>query len=217
MNWFVIASMVLLAGFIGSMFFLGKKFLASPRYVRWPILAVVVGCTFVSIWMLHDEREKNEVVWATGEKAVEWPKDQLPVQVAVLPHSDINKQSISYAIDMWNKDCKLLELVDIQADHHVIIQRGSVGHKDPETGKTLAGSTYFKPSTGQFLVTIHQPGDITAEYLILAHELGRVLGLATDDYPSSIMASGVQSVKEPPYPSPTRKDRKALKERYCTP
>ena len=161
-----------------------------------PLVAMVAGW----IVLLNLQAEKAEPVWAT----ITWT--HAPITLYADP--DVEGKSLDQAVTMWNDaaGCPLL-IRSTSPSADVVVSRGAV---DP----VLAGRTDRNPATGQVFCQLLQPGNLTSEYLILAHELGRALGLATDPSKRSIMASGVQTQDIGSLPQVSRKDAAALKERY---
>lgn len=210
MDWIIYVGIGLgLLALVGGLFW-GGKFLALPMWTRLTIAGVVALGMFLGIWQLNAKYSASEPVWTEGDTAVQW--DSVPVPVYADP--DVRGDALDEALALWNQDCMLLISVARIEDSRIFITRG-VSKTDPQTEKPLAGGTW-KRSNGDLMVELIEAGGPAHEYLVLAHELGRALGLATDSDPRSIMQNRVQRLKDQfPLPGVTSKDRKALSARYC--
>lgn len=213
MLW-VYAGLGVFVAFWTFLMFKGKWFLNWPMWARLSSMLAMAAMMFGIIWYLNHEAEKVEAVWATGEAEVIWDRAQLPIRVAY--HPDIERDVMQAAIKTWNRvGCQLFVLVAPEDEWDVLVERGSYGEKSPVSGNDLAGSTWKKHD--RYFVKIHEPGNPTHEFLIVAHELSHVLGLAHDADPRFITTPGAQSHDDLSkfLPHPSRKDSDALKARYC--
>jgi hypothetical protein len=211
MTWVLIGCGVF-AAFWLFLLIKGTWFISKwPQWARLSSMGAIAVMMFAMIWYLNADAEKKELVWATGDAEVTWEK--VPIKVA--HHPEVRRDVVESALKMWNGDCALFVLVEPEDEWDVLVARGSYGEKSPVSGNDLAGSTWKKHD--RYFVKIHEPNNITAEMLIVAHELSHVLGLAHDNDPRFITTPGAQSRDDLSkfLPHPSRKDEAALKQRYC--
>ena len=226
---YLILTFAIFVVMVAGALFRGTWFLSLAWWGRAAIAVPLTGALFGCIWQLNVKAEKTEPVWATGQSAVVWHAEDFPVEVAIDPTDPTKDQLrplVAAALGTWNgaAGCTLFVLADAFEDPYnllmaqVTVERGMIGTLHPTKGTVLAGGTWWglRDDTPVFSVRIYEPGNPTHEYLILTHEFGRVLGLETDADRRSIMVNGVQRYQELPLPSPSRKDSKALNERYCS-
>lgn len=217
------------------------KDMAAKRKARIRLYGTVAGMLLVFaigvglIKGCHDKNQALEPVWATGDAAMEWPKDRLPLKTWLDPElssSNAYRKSFLDGVNAANRDigCTVLAVAtdETTADIRIL----SAGTDKPSE---LAGSWAVRAPRLEGLVHVAQPGSSGEFYLIVYHELGHVLGLAHDghvavpDYENggqgaialSIMTNNV--VEHDPrlengefLPKLSEKDAAALKSRYCT-
>ena len=158
-----------------------KWFLNLPYAVRLAIAIPLAIGAFFLVWHLNSKRQELEVVWAEGENALHHPKELLPLSVFIDEEfGDAHGKSVRQAIvDMNAVGCTLMEEASALegADIHI---RNEGCEKDAESRPNHPGCTWLDPRTGQVIVQVGQPGDVTTSYLIFFHELTHAWGLEHD-------------------------------------
>lgn len=155
-------------------------FLHLPYALRITIGLSVALAMFLGIWHLNKERQALEPVWAEGKEAVQHDLAKLPLKVyfdqSFGDHGDSAAQALE---DMNDATCTLMAEVPLLegADIHV---RHEPCDKDADKRPNHPGCTWLDPKTGQIIIQVGQPGDITMSYLIFFHEFTHAFGLAHD-------------------------------------
>ncbi len=123
------------------------------------------------------------------------------------------------AIEEWNDaaGCTVFSLAD---GGNVVVEYGSTRFNE-SSGARIDGEAWAG-GAGKFYVRLNAVGTITTSYLILAHELGHVLGLAHDRSRMSVMRSGGHAGQRDmsldrgaPWPIVSHQDRALVSQRYC--
>lgn len=156
-------------------------FLHLPYPLRIAIGLTVALAMFLGIWHLNSKRQELEPVWATGEGELRHELSKLPLTVYVDPEfGKAHGESVAQAIrDMNAIGCTLMvEASDPSGADMVIRNEGC--DKNAATVPNHPGCAWLDPKTGQVIVQVGQPGDVTTSYLIFFHELTHAFGLAHD-------------------------------------
>ena len=210
-----------------------KWFLNLPYFVRITIGLSVAAGMFILIWQLNKKRQALEPVWADGERTIEHNLAKLPLTVYFDEEfGPAHGESVLQAVkDMNAVGCTLM--VPVPSLEGAAIHIRSEGcEKDAESKPNHPGCTWLNPATGQIIIQVGQPGDVTASYLIFFHELTHAWGLAhdgvykvperPDDAPLFIPITANNSFEHAyrlgqgkHLPGLSDKDRAALKGRYC--
>jgi hypothetical protein len=155
-------------------------FLHLPQHIRIIIAIQVAVVMFVAVWYLNSHRQAAELVWAEGEQAVEHELSKLPLRVYLDQSFGEHGDSAAKALeDMNDATCTLMVEVPLLEDADIHI-RHEPCDRNAESGANHPGCTWLDPKTGQIIVQVGQPGDITMSYLIFFHELTHAFGLAHD-------------------------------------
>ena len=199
----IVAGSTFVALFVLSLW-KGKTFLKTPIWVRLSVILPIVIIMFLWIWHLNERAETAEPVW--DDLQIEWKKDQLPLQVWFEKGIDTPE-----TLAVWNRavpaGCVLFQKTIDRGAANVIVVVG-------DYGGDCAGKAWKTPLGAK--IEVNDPGMVGQTYLIIAHELGHILGLAHDPRKNSIMLNGVQAHAGTfPTPKVTAKDQSALSERYC--
>lgn len=132
-----------------------------------------------------------------------------PARVPLIVSSASDVLWAGYAIDSWN-----------QAAGCTVFRRGTDGNVRIELSglehSGIAGGTYRRGDSYEILVYRPAQGDAIASYLVIAHELGHVLGLGEGTgimHPRVAEGRGVLGDGPMPFISPG--DARAVRERYC--
>ena len=212
-----------------------KWFLNLPYAVRLAIAIPLTIAAFVGIWQMHEaqERKAPELVWAVEKEAIHHSQEKLPLSVFIDEEfGDAHGKSVRQAIvDMNAVGCTLMEEASALegADIHI---RNEGCQKDAESRPNHPGCTWLDPKTGQIIIQVGQPGNVTASYLIFFHELTHAWGLAHDgvyrvptrsqDSPMFVPITANNSFEHAyrlghglRLPGLSDKDTAALKKRYC--
>lgn len=210
-----------------------KWFLNLPQWARLSIALPLALGMFIGIWQLNKERQANEAVWSEGAWEIEHDLKKLPLKVFIdKSFGKAHIESAEQAIKDWNgATCTMmvrtydLELADIHIRHEPC-------DKDADKKPNHPACTWLNPKTGQIIIQVGQPGDVTMSYLIFLHEDTHAWGLAHD---------GIYRVPEKPeksvmfipitannawehsyrlgagfhLPRLSDKDEAAVKKRYC--
>lgn len=162
------------------------------------LTTLLLGCG------LHIAKDRT---WTTGAMAITW--DHAPMFVWADPN--IDKEALATAVNLWNSACKLLVITNDTDRADIMIHVGAHKNTTTAAGTTEKATTHVK-------IFLYTAGSVTSNYLLLAHELGHALGLATDETKYSIMsdyASGDMFSMNKSLPSASYNDLAALKQRYC--
>ena len=208
-----------------------KWFLDLPQWARLTIALPLALIMFLGIWHFNKKRQANEAVWAVGEGELVHKQEKLPLTVYMDQSFGDHGDSATKAMeDMNAATCNLLvEVPDLQgADIHISHEPCD---KDADKKPNHPGCAWLNPKTGQVVIQVGQPGDITTSYLIFFHELTHAFGLAHDGVygvPMKVADSAMfipitaNNAHEHAYrlgrfqmPRLSDKDEAALKERYC--
>lgn len=206
-----------------------KWFINLPMWARLTIGLSVAAGMFVLIWYLNSERQKHEPVWAEGDKAVFWPRPQLPLKVYA-PDWEGHTGSVRDAVKTFGEmvGCTLMVMTNRADDADITIL-----NEGCETGPNHAGCTFYDPAKKKALIKVGQPGDVTQSYVIFYHELTHAWGLAHDGVyplpqpgekpalfvPITADNAGAHSNRLGQgalLPALSDKDREALWKRYCS-
>jgi hypothetical protein len=188
------------------------------RITKSAVIALLVGLLLVAgigIWYKLGV-EPGIPVWAEGNKAVEWPRERLPLKV----WCESDQDDCRAAVNLWNDaaDCPFLLWVERPDGADVRIVNGSAN--DPERGdaweKTFASKTgdqvnYVEVRLYEPPISLSSPYSI--RYAVNAHGISHGLGLAHTTFGiTRAVLSGTN-----PYPRVVDKHGRALQERYCEP
>lgn len=183
------------------------------------VLVLIIGLLLIAIvGILHNDKQKREPVWATGEQAIEWSKEKLPLGVWLdaelrddyYKSLDVSIKSINSAVG-----CTLLVVSNKESARVWILFETC-------EDKSHAGCAYFSPVDGRGIIKTGRPGDITQAHVMFSHELGHILGLAHDglaDRESKAVMVSAMADNAPELADRTvrltTKDAEALHGRYC--
>lgn len=164
-------------------------------YLIGAIVFVLAGGGVLYGVLTHKEPGLMKVCWTGGQAVyagadctteLKWTKQRLPLKYAInfdAAHKDY-VNSVKAGADLWNKEIgtPLFVFTDKVAEAKIIVEWGSVSGN-------AGGYTSHKGTTGpeSATITLTEATDIHAVYRYAAHEFGHVLGLAHDDFESSIM------------------------------
>lgn len=184
---------------------------------------VVDGALFVACnWKVH-----HDPTWAELHLIPFYKK--LPITVSAGP--DIDRDSLDWAIKMYEKDCNLFEIAGPEGGTIHVAYDNEKGEMLDSEERPSGGATFMDASTGKVFIEVYAPPMGFQHNFIIAHELGRALGLGADYDQSSIMADFGAFIdweciragcyQERPrleaFPMPVlmTADREAIKKRYC--
>lgn len=204
-------------------------FLSLPYLLRIFISLVIAFIMLFIVVSLSSSRQKNEMVWATGEKEIKHSFADLPLTVyADSSFGDAHMESILMAInDMNAAGCTLVVIVDEPKEAYIHIR-----HEPCDRVSRHPGCTWKKKTSNKIVIQVGEPGTVTMSYLLFFHELTHAFGLAHDGvYPvpdsSSDALIFVPITANNAFehsgrlgqgkllPGLTGKDSAALKKRYC--
>lgn len=207
-------------------------FLNLPYALRLTLGISLALAMFLGIWHLNKKRQALEPVWASGEAELSHDRASLPLTVYLDRSFGDHGDSAAKAMkDMNAATCNLLvEVPDLQgADIHI---RHEPCDKDADKKPNHPGCAWLNPLSGQVIIQVGQPGDITTSYLIFFHELTHAFGLAHDGVykvPMKVEDSVLfvpitaNNAHEHAYrlgrfhlPRLSDKDEAAMVERYCS-
>jgi hypothetical protein len=210
-----------------------KWFLNLPQWGRLSIALPLALMMFLGIWHFNKKRQALEATWAAGDAEIVWEVKDLPRTVYIdESFGDAHIESAEQAIEDWNDStCKMMVRTDdlAIADIHI---RHEPCDKDADKKPNHPGCAWVNPRTGQIVIQVGQPGDVTTSYLIFFHELTHGWGLAHDgvyEVPEEAADSllfvpiTANNAHEHGYrlshgkhlPSLSDKDKGAVKGRYC--
>jgi hypothetical protein len=208
-----------------------KWFLSLPQWARLSIALPLALMMFVSVWHFNKKRQALEPVWASGEAELSHRPENIPLTVYLDQSFGDHGDSAAKAMeDMNAATCTLLvEVPDLQGvDIHI---RHEPCDKDADKKPNHPGCAWLDPISGQVIIQVGQPGDITTSYLIFFHELTHAFGLAHDGIykvPMKVEDSAMfvpitaNNAHEHAYrlgrfhmPRLSDKDEAAMKTRYC--
>ena len=220
MSWIFTLELILFVVlfFTGLMVALFQKnlFWSLPRWVRiGGMLSLLLLVTHI-VYTAHEYDEAREITWV--ENAREWPTVPLRVTWDRRGFEAFN-DGIEEAMAVWNRaaGCELLREASAvgTADVRIASADGAPCGKinfdadDPIAGADVAGGAWWCPNM-KADVQIKRLGMIDEAHKVFVHELGHVLGLAHDE--GGVMGPYADRIE---WIIPSRKDAKALAERYC--
>jgi hypothetical protein len=194
----------------------------------WYVIAAVVfalagGGVLYGV-LTHREPGFMDVCWKKGyalysgcEKTtpLKWSKADLPLTYYI-DFDETHKvyvESVTTAALAWNREigAEVFKRAEDKSKAKVLVQWGSV--RDNAGGSTQHTGDDSGPK--QAVVTLVDASDVRAVHRYAMHELGHVLGLAHDDFKSSVMypiAPGM--TEEMTFILPSDADKKLLQETY---
>jgi len=146
------------------------------------------------------------------EHTIKWPKIPLLVRIDLADDTLVYTSAIEGAMKLWNSQVGPLFIKVHAGAADVIVQWG------PTAMDNSAGYTQHigaKEGVRQAVITFTDPNDLHMMYRFAVHEFGHVLGLAHDDFTSSIMYPVQPAVNDKiSFVLPTDADIKLLKKLY---
>jgi predicted Zn-dependent protease len=195
---------------------------------KWWILIAVVVFVLAGggvLWgvLTHKEPGFMEVCWQHGQAVytnceqtlpLKWSKSQLPLTYYIDfdRHHKVYVESVTGAAKSWNQEIgvEVFKRVEKREDAKVVVKWGSVSGN--AGGHTSHRGDDSGPKSAE--VVLVDASDVRAVYRFAMHELGHVLGLAHDDFESSVMYA-VAPDQTGPYLKfilPSDHDKKLLQE-----
>ena len=209
-------------------------FLNLPQLLRIAIAGTLAIVMFLGIWHFSQKRQANEAVWATGEAELAHAREKLPLTVYIDLSFGAHRDGLTKAVELTNKaTCTLMVEVSKPAGVDIHIRHTGCS-KDADRQPNHPGCTWLDPTTGQIIIEVGQPGDLTTSFLIFWHELTHAWGLAHDgvyrvprrvEDSSMFIPITANNAPEHAYrlghglflPRLSDKDTAALLDRYCSP
>ena len=178
------------------------------------ILSILLGVSgIVLIGMLHKAAMQDEPLWAEGEKAVVWEKDQIPLRVCSIGDLGPYQKSLEVAVKTFDAYARFNVVRMAEDDCDITIEEGAI-----EVGSdydSAFATSWLRPEPQLCVIKIHQPGNTGQVAIALMHEFGHCLGLTHDGFTASLMHINVtEFVDAPRPPILTERDWRGLQERY---
>lgn len=152
-------------------------FLSLSYLLRIGMGLIAAFAMFVIIANLNLSREESELVWANGDRAISHKPEAIPLSIFVdSSFGSAHTESLLEAVDGINMvGCTLVIVVPNldAADIHI-------RHEACDRSSNHPGCTWLNPASGQIVIQIGQPGNVTMSYLLFFHELTHAFGLAHD-------------------------------------
>jgi len=189
-----------------------KWFLNLPYSIVGLVVFAVAGIAAIGLTYKY-KIEPGIPVWAEGETAVQWPLNELPLQV----HCESNARSCKAAVNLWRDyTCDgLMEYTDDPATANILVVDGDAN--DPERGDSVEKAFAVKVGVQVKRIEIRIYDPMMAPYPVLAHALSHGLGLSHTraGITRSIQKTDFFGESKDPPPRPLDKHSRALKKRYC--
>lgn len=197
------------------------------RWVWYVIAAVVLALAGGGVLygvLSHKEPGFMEVCWQNGQaiytncektQPLKWSKTELPL-VYFIDFDSAHKvyvESVTTAAQAWNREIgsDVFKRTEDKSKAKVLVQWGSV------TGNAGGYTSHQGDDSGpkRAEVTLVEASDVRAVHRFAMHELGHVLGLAHDDFKSSVMFPIQPGMtEEMTFILPSDFDKKLLQEAY---
>lgn len=210
---FVIFGVSLAAVMGWTMVFGPAWFWSLKQWVRIGLMASLALLGGLAAWRAAVEAERVEPVWLEAPGVVPWA--HTPIRVRLAADLDTYAEAVHAAVRMWNEQagCQLFREEppeELDYDVRVVFLKDEpCGGVASDPGKDVAASTYFCAGGGVD-ISVEHLDEMQVAYVVFAHELGHVLGLAHD--PSGLMAPMASTAE---LVLPSDKDRLAVRARYC--
>lgn len=144
------------------------------------LLALAIGAMFL-IGYLYEKKTENEPTWAADDKDIVWEKKDLPRTVFIdESFGRAHIKSAEKAVKEWNDSTCVMMVRTYELEHADIHVRHEPCDKDADKQPNHPGCAWLNPRTGQIVIQVGQPGDVTMSYLIFLHEFTHGWGLAHD-------------------------------------
>jgi len=180
-----------------------------PLSARELLIAILICCAaLVVIAALTGCKRVDEPTFEP--EAYVWDSARIPLAVTV--EDGLEAIGAVEAIETWNAGrCRLLRYAGIGGSGDIVVRVGD------DVSESSAGGWELRTKAGRVtgVVLVRKPGDSRMVWIVTAHELGHVLGLAHDRTQTMSIMHPEAAGSESGYINATHADLGALGRRYC--